>query len=212
MARVEDLLNKPLTRRGFLVGAGATLVGLGTAAMCGGAEKKANPVQTPPGLGKATRVPQTPTQEATATLVPPTETPKPKLKRLAEAPFKPTTFNDMVKSIDDAYVAHTDIAQVGVFGGSSVSRESQDNNINFCHNGDPAHYSNPKLVPTDRMISCANMTDIWMDIYRQTGYEELYQAAVDTANYFLTELPGKKADFDGLLDSVIHDSSPSLEK
>lgn len=188
---------------------------LATASGCIGGGGGANEANTPANPNNS----PSPKPEVTTPVVTqaPQETPKPTEvaqfvpKKLSEAEFTVTDFDTAVQSLNTAYTNHPEAENIHPLGSDSVaSSEGLKKTAEICRDGDPSNP--PKFVLTDRLGACSGMTTILYDVYRQTHYEEFYNAAVSWANYFLTELPESQSKFDDLLRPWINDSSPSLEK
>lgn len=164
----------------------------------------AEPTQKPPATETIAPTP-TPSPESTPT----PEPTKPPLKKLSEAEFAPTTFEAVLASVDNAFELHPDVGELHFMGGDTpLTRENFNRNLEGCKSGDQ---SNPYPV-TGRISGCFNLTERLYYIYREKGYAEFYQASVNAANYFLTELPQWKTEFDERLKISIQDSSPLIDK
>lgn len=190
----------------------AAIVALGSAAAlaaCGGkseGEVKTTPTQ-PANSPVATKTITIPTEVSTE--APTIEPTKPPIKKLAEAEFAPTTFEVVLASVDNAFELYPDAGELHFMGGDTpLTRENFNRNLELCKSGDQ---SNPYPV-TGRISGCLNLTERLYYIYREKGYAEFYQASVNAANYFLTELPQWKSKFDESLNISIQDSSPLIDK
>ena len=76
------------------------------------------------------------------------------------------------------------------------------NNLELCRSGNP----------TERLIGCYYLVSISYYVYAEKGYEEFYDVAVKTANYYRKENPGNQAKFDEFLSLEIKQTSPSSAK
>ena len=54
-------------------------------------------------------------------------------------------------------------------------------------------------VIADSITGCTFLIHSLYVIYRESGYEEFYNAALDTYRYALTEFPSRRADVDKIL-------------
>mgnify|MGYP001617336356 FL=1 len=199
----ERISRRRLLRFGYLAAgaAGATVV----LEACGGGKSKkpSNPAETPIiGPSPTRTLEPSPNPTIVPTEAPTVEPTKPPLKKLSEAEFVPTDFPTALKSINDAYEIHKDANEIRALTDINPA-------IEHCEKGDP---SRPAFKEVDMLTGCGNLTLITFYIYQQKNYPEFYQAAVDIANYYLTQRPENKSRFDEFLFPEIKDTSPFLEK
>lgn len=199
-----------ISRRGFLIIASASAVA-GLLEACGakGKSKEVTPVKTKT-PGSTPTVAPTPTVEPAPTVEPT----KPPIKKLSEAQFTPTSsLNKVISLIDSGFRDHPDVAELHYLGGDTPqTRDSFDKVMEVCQFGDPGSPIYPAGIEIDRTGACSGLTGRLYAIYITKGYPEFYEAALEVTNYFLTELPHRKADFDKKLQIAIQDISPSIEK
>jgi len=77
--------------------------------------------------------------------------------------------------------------------------------------GLPEDAGKPNFIAVDRQIECASIATKMYNFYEQTGWSEFLDVAVSSANYFLTNFPERKAEFDRLIDPTGQDASPSVK-
>lgn len=199
----------------------AAIVALGGAAAlaaCGGKGEKAdNPAETPTTGPSPTRtVEPTPTPTAIPTIEPTPEPTRFVPKKLSEAEYIHTDYETVLDSLignsatdtKGVFELHPDANNVVDDGGNQLTQGRLENNLSRCQSGG----DDPRTIELDRTHGCSSLTYRALVIYQKTGYEEFYQLAVNSANYLLTELPQRQAEFDALLEPFAHDASPTLEK
>ena len=135
-------------------------------------------------------------------------------KKLSEAQFVETSYDAFLKSVNDAYRIHPDAEEVHFTDSEEkITRDKWiNNNLTVIKEGDASNPKYPASIEGDRFRASYNLVNFLIFIYKETGYPDFYQASVDVANYYLTERPGNKAQFDETLQNIIHDTSPSIEK
>lgn len=204
-----DLLNSPLSRRVALATSAVVLPVV--AAACGGgsakSEKTVDVAQTQtavPTIGSEVlggeHITPIPTPKAEAPTVAPTATAEAVQKKLSEAKFKPTTFDELVKAVDLAYEKHPDIADVEFLFAPGKTRKDLQITLDLCRD---------KLGP-EKMGPCAALVSIMYNAYDKTGYQESYDAAVQAADYILTVLPGSGERLASFLQPQINQEPPSV--
>ncbi|OGM13061.1 hypothetical protein A2W15_06205 [Candidatus Woesebacteria bacterium RBG_16_41_13] len=212
-----------ISRRKFL---GLAVVATGTAVAgavgikvlsSGNGKEKAAVVKSP--TAEPTNKPPA-TETIAQTPIPspePSPTPEPTQfvpKKLSEAQFVETSYDAFLKSVNDAYRIHPDAEEVHFTDSEEkITRDKWiNNNLTVIKDGDPSSPKYPASIEGDRFRASYNLVNFLIFIYKETGYPDFYQASVDVANYYLTERPGNKAQFDETLQNIIHDTSPSIEK
>src|SRR3989344_993524 len=198
---------KIILRVGF---AGGAVAAVGAAIDCGGGDNKAptpddiksptatvlrteSPMPSATALATQVKVIESPT----ATIAPtpePTPTASPEIfptptqvswelaKPILRAPFVPTDFDTVKKSVDLAYEKHPDAVNFLTQQGSTYPKKQIDSTLDNC--SDP--YSSD--------VACGRLIRILYWHYFQSGYDEFYQAAHGIYDYFLTTFPEHEAD------------------
>lgn len=202
--------------RGKFFGIVAVALLLALFVLACGTERRTIPGATESPKASVTSTPEptlTPEQRVTQTPIPPTQPPTPTptqiKKKWADAKIAPATFEDVVGAIDVAYQNHPDANEVHPFGSTHpMTREGLNIGLNICQYGLPEDQGYPKLIESGRSIACMGIAQNMYEIYRLTGYEEFYQAAVNAANYFLTEFPHRRQQLDDALRFAFGESLP----
>lgn len=172
----------------------AAIVALGGAAAlaaCGGKGNSEEPSPTQPDHSPVAteRIPN-PTAVPTEA---PTVEPKPvspeDAKPILSAPFVPTDFDTVKRSVDLAYERHPDAYN---FKSQSLTFPKSEINsiLEGCYYGFP-----PQDPPRADSFSCGVLVRVFYGHYMQSGYEEFYQAALSTNNFFLTTQPERRDEF-----------------
>lgn len=203
---IETAFKKPIKT----VGTGIGVAGLayGTVA-CGGADTSSS---TPDDIKSPTASVlqiESPTPDPRITPVP-TEAPTPEAtpfqpKALSDAKFVPTSIDSLTESFNKAIDAHPEFTSVTPEGHQPVTKEGMRNNVDRCENGVPGDTTPTWII---KLNQCSALVYTSSIVYKQLGYEEFYQVAVDAANYFNTELPEKKELFDNSIQTFAHETSP----
>jgi hypothetical protein len=180
---------------------GAIAAGVG----CGGSSSDTATTRSETGTPYVTAM-ATQTVEVTPSPVP-TETEKPVLKKLSEATFKPTTFDELMQSFNTALENHKDLVPRTLHANwinpeaGPITEKDLNDSLNACQNGGADF--------TYWISGCGGTASFLYELYKVTNYSEAYHTAVDAANYFLTQFPDKKGKFDGYLKGTIKDVSPA---
>jgi hypothetical protein len=137
-------------------------------------------------------------------------TPDPAVRKLSDAKLEWGDLGHIYNWIALAYKNHPEIADLHVFDQPDpITRASQGQNLSACEKGFPGDETRGTVImETDRMLGCVEVTANYYSVYQQTRYPEVYDIAVAATNYLLSQVPGKKADFDTLLQRKIQDTSP----
>jgi hypothetical protein len=176
-------------------------------AACGGkseGEVKTTPTQPANSPVATETIAPTATLESTPTPEPVQFVPK----KLSKAEFVPTRIETVLDDFNTAFNL-PGAGNVVDEGGNKLTREELEQILNKCQFG--RENSRVGLV-ADRIHMCSSLALTSMTIYKNTQYEEFYTLAIDTANFFLTQHPESKAEFDNNLQAFGNDSSPVLEK
>lgn len=134
----------------------------------------------------------------TETPVPATNTPEPPKptetpfvpKSVLEAPFEPTTIDQVKNLIKAIYTTHPNLMSGA---GTSFTKEVMDYNLEGCQSGAPQFAGQPDEIRADRASRCYFMITGLADHYSKVGDDLIFQAEVAIKNYYLSEYEDQRS-------------------
>jgi hypothetical protein len=140
---------------------------------------------------------------------PPEEEPTPTLevtpfvpKSIFEAPFTPTTIDEVRTAINSFYGSHPEAYDWKV-DGAPFPQSFVEGNLDTCEHGNPRDAGSPNIILAERAGTCAKLIEVfdWFYAHEPQAAQEretLYELAALVRNYYKTQYP-EDDRFDGLL-------------